>query len=63
MVREIGEVVAHQNTCCWNSMGFSSSHANYHLLIKILKEKYGFQGFALSDWMRGKSLEILTFDY
>ena len=27
-------------------------HANYHLMTEILKEKYQFQGFALSDWVR-----------
>lgn len=26
-------------------------HANYHLLTEILKEQYGFLGFALSDWV------------
>jgi beta-glucosidase len=26
-------------------------HANYHLLTEILKERYGFQGFAVSDWV------------
>ncbi|CAF3724366.1 unnamed protein product [Rotaria sordida] len=25
-------------------------HANYHLMTEILKEKYQFEGFALSDW-------------
>ncbi|UJR37352.1 hypothetical protein I4U23_030060 [Adineta vaga] len=25
-------------------------HANYHLLTEILKEKYQFQGFTVSDW-------------
>ena len=27
------------------------SHADYHLLTEILKEDYGFLGFALSDWV------------
>lgn len=25
-------------------------HANYHLLTEVLKEKWGFEGFAVSDW-------------
>jgi beta-glucosidase len=26
-------------------------HANYHLMTEILKDKYQFQGFLLSDWV------------
>lgn len=26
-------------------------HANYHLLTEILKQKYNFQGFTVSDWV------------
>ena len=26
-------------------------HANYHLITKILKEKFQFQGFTVSDWV------------
>ena len=33
-------------------------HANYHLLTEILKEQYDFLGFALSDWVRQKSLAM-----
>jgi beta-glucosidase len=27
------------------------THADYHLMTEILKEKYQFQGFAVSDWV------------